>query len=385
MTNIFPTDFIQKTTPAANDKILLADSADSDKLKYGLYSDFQWEPWDDWAPWAPWAPWTDWDDGNGIVSVTLISTVWKVKTYRILFTDTTTYDFDVTDWADWAGSWDMLLASIQSVTWLKTFDKDKIAMKGTSTWKTVISTANTSATDYTATLPAKDWTIAMTSDADMLLWTVQAVTAEKKFTNDKITLLGSSTGKSILHSANDWASDYTVTIPKKTFTIADAADIPTLPVKASWAELDTGTDDAKFATAKAIADSNIAFLSDITVTATSTNTLTNKRITARVWGWTTYTTDTGTSINGDTQDMFVVTAQAGALKFNNPSGTPTDWQKLIISVASSTTAARALTWDTAYWPTTVALPTTTAATTVTLTIWFIWSASKSLRQCVAVA
>lgn len=37
-----------------------------------------------------------------------------------------------------------------------------------------------------------------------------------------------------------------------------------IPVKASGAEINTGTDDAKFATAKAIADSNIAFLSDIT-------------------------------------------------------------------------------------------------------------------------
>ncbi len=118
---------------------------------------------------------------------------------------------------------------------------------------------------------------------------------------------------------------------------------------------------------------------------TDTQTLTNKRITPRVLSAASYTTDTGSSINGDTQDMFIVTAQTGALKFNNPSGTPTDGQKLIISVASSTTSARALTWDTAYGSTTVTLPTTTAATTVTLTIGFIWSASKSLWQCVAVA
>lgn len=35
------------------------------------------------------------------------------------------------------------------------------------------------------------------------------------------------------------------------------------PVKATGAEINTGTDDAKFATPKAIADSNLAFLSDI--------------------------------------------------------------------------------------------------------------------------
>ena len=58
----------------------------------------------------------------------------------------------------------MTLDTEQSVTGAKTFDKDKILMKGTSTGKTTISTANTSATDYTATLPAKNGTLAMTDD-----------------------------------------------------------------------------------------------------------------------------------------------------------------------------------------------------------------------------
>lgn len=134
-----------------------------------------------------------------------------------------------------------------------------------------------------------------------------------------------------------------------------------------------------------ITSANVGTNADSVPTLSSTSTLTNKRITPRVLSAAAYTTDTGSSINGDTQDMFIVTAQTGALKFNNPSGTPTDGQKLIISVASSTTSARALTWDTAYGATTVALPTTTAATTATLTIGFIWSTSKSLWQCVAVA
>ena len=64
--------------------------------------------------------------------------------------------------------WDMLLWTAQEVTALKTFDKDTLATKWTSTGKTTISTANTSATDYTTTLPAKTGTIAMTSD---ITWT----------------------------------------------------------------------------------------------------------------------------------------------------------------------------------------------------------------------
>ena len=45
--------------------------------------------------------------------------------------------------------------------------------------------------------------------------------------------------------------------------IAFLGDIPSVPVKATGAEINTGTDDAKFATPKAIADSDIAFLGDI--------------------------------------------------------------------------------------------------------------------------
>jgi len=41
------------------------------------------------------------------------------------------------------------------------------------------------------------------------------------------------------------------------------SNIPVPPVKATGAEINTGTNDAKFATPKAIADSDIAFLSDI--------------------------------------------------------------------------------------------------------------------------
>jgi len=60
----------------------------------------------------------------------------------------------------------MILAAEQAVSGLKTFVKDKVAMKGTSTGVTVFSTANTGATDYTATLQAADGTIAYSADVD---------------------------------------------------------------------------------------------------------------------------------------------------------------------------------------------------------------------------
>ena len=57
----------------------------------------------------------------------------------------------------------MFLGSVQSVTGLKTFDKDKAAMKGTSTGVTTFSTANTSGTNYTITFPAINGTVALTA------------------------------------------------------------------------------------------------------------------------------------------------------------------------------------------------------------------------------
>jgi len=49
-----------------------------------------------------------WATGNGIDNISLISTVGKVKTYRITYTDATTFDYVVTDGAD--GSGDMTKA-----------------------------------------------------------------------------------------------------------------------------------------------------------------------------------------------------------------------------------------------------------------------------------
>ena len=63
-----------------------------------------------------------------------------------------------------AGGGDMYLGQVQTVTDVKNFVKDKLAMIGTSTGKNIFSVANTSATNYTNTLPAKDGTFAMTSD-----------------------------------------------------------------------------------------------------------------------------------------------------------------------------------------------------------------------------
>jgi len=115
---------------------------------------------------------------------------------------------------------------------------------------------------------------------------------------------------------------------------------------------------------------------------TGTETLTNKRVNPRVISATSYTTDTGTSLNIDNCDAFVVTAQAGALLFNNPTGTPVDEQGLLIAVTG--TAARALTWGTAYESSTIDLPTTTV-TTARLNIALVYRSDTSKWVCVGVS
>jgi len=120
--------------------------------------------------------------------------------------------------------------------------------------------------------------------------------------------------------------------------------------------------------------------SDKTVGKTATQTLTNKRITSRVLSATSYTTNTGTSLNIDNLDQFIVTAQAEALLFNNPTGTAVDGQKLIIAVTG--TAARALTYGNQFEASTIGLPTTTV-TTARLNMGFIFRSDTSKWVCVA--
>jgi hypothetical protein len=61
------------------------------------------------------------------------------------------------------GGGDMLLATPQSVTGLKTFDNSILGIKGTSTGVTTLATANTTATNYTLTLPAATGTVALST------------------------------------------------------------------------------------------------------------------------------------------------------------------------------------------------------------------------------
>lgn len=111
----------------------------------------------------------------------------------------------------------------------------------------------------------------------------------------------------------------------------------------------------------------------------STNTLTNKRITKRVGSTTSSATPT---INTDDVDAYHLTAQAADITSftTNLSGTPTDFQQLRISVTG--TAARAITWGASFANGSVALPTTTVTTT-RLDVLFEYDTVTSKWRCMA--
>lgn len=118
--------------------------------------------------------------------------------------------------------------------------------------------------------------------------------------------------------------------------------------------------------------------SSIPATQTGTETLTNKRVTARGGSTTSSATPT---INTDLYDIYKLTAQAVNITSftTNLTGTPVADDCLIIEITG--TAARAIAWGASFEASTVALPTTTVGTAM-LTVAFIWNTATSKWRCV---
>lgn len=96
-----------------------------------------------------------------------------------------------------------------------------------------------------------------------------------------------------------------------------------------------------------------------------------------------YTTDTGTSLNMDNLDIFVITAQAGALLFNAPGGTLVQGRSLVIRIKDNGTA-RALTWNAVFRAIGTALPSTTVLGK-TLYLGFFYNSTDTKWDLVASA
>lgn len=125
--------------------------------------------------------------------------------------------------------------------------------------------------------------------------------------------------------------------------------------------------------------SNVDNTSDATKNS-ATATLTNKRITPRVL---TITSSATPTINTDDYDAASITALATDITSMSASlsGTPTNFQKLIIRIKDDGTA-RAITWGASFEAKGVVLPTTTVISKV-LTVGFIYDSVSLKWGCVA--
>jgi hypothetical protein len=117
------------------------------------------------------------------------------------------------------------------------------------------------------------------------------------------------------------------------------------------------------------------------VTYTGVETLTNKRVTPRVQA---VSSNSGTyAIDTDTYDMVVITGQTATITSITTTGTPTNGQKLWLSITG--TAAVGFTLSSSnFESSTVTLPTTTV-TTARLDVGFVWNVATSKWRCVAKA
>jgi hypothetical protein len=153
-----------------------------------------------------------------------------------------------------------------------------------------------------------------------------------------------------------------------------------LPISTGVSGLGTGV--ATFLATPTYTNLSTAVTGDTVVGIAATQTLTNKRVTPRVSA---STANSATpTLNTDNFDMMVITAQSVAITSftTNLTGTPTNGQKLIISITG--TAAIALTFGSSFEASNIALPTTTV-TTNRLDIGFIWNVATSKWRCVATA
>lgn len=126
---------------------------------------------------------------------------------------------------------------------------------------------------------------------------------------------------------------------------------------------------------------------DTLVGKATTDVLTNKTLIAtnNVVEEITATTDAAAPAptGGSLRNAYDLTALAQAATFAAPSGSPANWNRLIIRIKDNGTA-RALSWNAAYVAGGVALPTTTVISKI-LTVGFIYNTSNGLNKWMCVA
>ncbi len=155
-------------------------------------------------------------------------------------------------------------------------------------------------------------------------------------------------------------------------------------VSAAGAELTSNKDtdgtlaansDTKYPSQKAVKT-----YADTKVSSSGTATLSNKRITRRV---VTVAQSATPSINTDATDVASITGLAQAITSVSVSGAPVDGDLLMVRITDNG-VARTISWGGSFEASTVALPTTTVASTM-LVVGFMWNTATNKWRCIASA
>lgn len=205
-------------------------------------------------------------------------------------------------------------------------------------------------------------------------------------TNDGLALGNTSTMWADLFLASGGVINFnngnvTITHSAATLTVAGATSV-TLGTSAAFT---TGTIELGAASDTTLSRSAAGVLAVegvVIPSISSTNTLTNKRVTPRV------NADTSNSAtptnNTDNFDITVITGQTNNITSmtTNLSGTPTNGQmwRIALTAASGTPT---VTWGSSFEDSTVTAPT--ALSTTRVDVGFVWNAATSKWRCVAKA
>ena len=147
-----------------------------------------------------------------------------------------------------------------------------------------------------------------------------------------------------------------------------------LGIKGKWALVGGASKGLGWGCARALALEGVNV-----VTTSSSDTLTNKRIQPRINSTASSSTPTP---NGDTTDIYEVTALAAGATFCAPTGTPVDGQPLVIRIKDNGTA-RTLAFNASYRAgTDIALPTTTVLSK-TMYLGFLYNSADSKWDLIA--
>ncbi|MEK9207440.1 MAG: hypothetical protein AAB922_03095 [Patescibacteria group bacterium] len=272
-------------------------------------------------------------------------------------------------------------------------------------------------TNDSQTTPVAAGKVLNSTSASAATWTATPTLGVAGTTLGQVLLSGNTSGTTTLQPAA--AASGTITLPAATDTLVGKATTDTLTNKTltsptlttpalgtpasgvltnctglpvngvvddTVSALGIGTLELGHATDTTLSrvSAGLIAVEGVTVQDISTaQTITNKRIEPRIVSAASYTTDTGTSLSVATTDIFVITAQAGALLFNNPGGTAVQGQRLVIRIKDNATA-RALTWGSEFRAMGTALPTTTTLSK-TMYMGFFYNSTDTKWDMVALA